>query len=301
MKWITLYGSVILTFWGWSCDICGGVPGNASIGLMASTQFHMIGLKSTMSCYRSYLSGILHSREFLLQQELTGRWQLAPKWQIMASIPYQFSIQQRDLGQDAVAGFGDPSWMVNRVLVHRKDSLNITRSFLSIALGVKVPLGKRAPEKSMIRNLYPGTGAWNLNAVLLYTTRLKRQVSWQQEGSISYKFSDSYGFRYGNTYSLASTLVWNRKAGLGRLILGAGLRLDDFEASTLHSMGMSGYNNQGVSLSSQCSLNYMGYRWLWGVNLKNPLVQNFNQGSMKQGLSASLSISYLLISQHQKK
>jgi len=294
MKIMSLVGCVFLTYSIWSCDICGGVSGNAYIGLLASTQFHMIGMKSNFNSYRSYLEGIVHSRERLFQQELTGRWQLAPRIQLIGSIPYQIGMQKRDLGTDIISGLGDPRLVVNYILLHQKDDDMSTRNFLSLGGGIKSPLGKKAPETSMIRNLYPGTGAWNISGLLVFTKRITHSISLQQEGICTFKTSDKSGFRYGNTYSYSATLVWNKKVGIGRIICGPGLMLEYFDASTNHGLPLEGYNNQGYLGEGQLNIHYLSYRWLWGMNVKQPIIQNFNEGSMKQGPFVSISLSYLI-------
>lgn len=300
MKFMNILGFVLWTISVWSCDVCGGVSGNASIGLLASTQFHTIGIKSSINTYRSFLNGIVHSREQIAQGELTARWQPRTRWQISANIPYQLGIQKRDLGSDFIHGLGDPRILVNHVLVHQKDSNQATRNFLSLGLGIKTPWGRRAPASSMIRNLYPSSGAWNFSTVLLLTNRLTKRVSLQQEGIYTYKMRDSNGYRYGNTYSYAVTLVWSKSLGLGRLLVGPGLQVERFGASTKDGLPVNGYNDQGYVLESQVSINYLSTQWLWGLNVLQPLQQNFNQGSMKQGIRLSFTLSYL-ITKNKKK
>jgi hypothetical protein len=300
MKFMNMFGIVLWTFSAWSCDVCGGVSGNASIGLLASTQFHTIGIKSSLNTYRSYLNGIVHSREYIAQGEVIARWQPHARWQISANIPYQVGRQKRDLGSDFIQGLGDPRILVNHVLVHQKDSNQATRNFLSLGLGIKAPWGRRAPASSMIRNLYPSTGAWNFSTVLLFTNRLTEHVSLQQEGIYTYKMRDASGYRYGNTYSYAVTVVWNKSLGIGRLLVGPGLQLERFGASTEDGLPVSGYNNQGFVFESQVSVNYLSYNWLWGLNVIQPLQQNFNQGSMKQGIRVSCTLSYLITKNSKK-
>lgn len=297
---MNIFGFVFWTFSVWSCDVCGGVSGNASIGLLASTQFHTIGIKSSIDSYRSYLYGIVHSREYIAIGEVTARWQPHEKWQISANIPYQMGVQKRDLGSNFIQGMGDPRILVNHVFMHQKDSNLITRNFLSLGLGIKTPLGQRAPASSMIRNLYPGTGAWNFSTVLLFTNRLTKRVSLQQEGIYTCKMQDANGYRYGNTYSYAVTLVWNKSIGLGRLLVGPGLQLERFGASKEDGHPLSGYNNQGYVYDSLVSVNYLNYNWLWGINVIQPLQQNFNQGSMKQGIRMSFTLSYLITKNSKK-
>jgi len=89
-------------------------------------------------------------------------------------------------------------------------------------------------------------------------------------------------------------VVWNKSLGIGRLLVGPGLQLERFGASTEDGLPVSGYNNQGFVFESQVSVNYLSYNWLWGLNVIQPLQQNFNKGSMKQGIRVSCTLSYLI-------
>jgi len=300
MKPLLFTGMVLWSAWAWSCDVCGGVSGNATIGLLASTQFHMIGFKSGYKTYKSYFQGIQHSREYIFEQDITARWQVSPRWQILGSIPYQTGLQKRDLGSDLVHGLGDPQILVNRVLFHARDSMLNTRSFLSFGVGIKIPAGKKAGATSMIRNLYPSTGAWNLSGLLTYTPSISRRLSLQNEVGFTAKFKDSYGYKYGNTSSFSSMLVGNFQQGQGRWLVGVGCRGEYFGASTIENQPLEGFTHQGYDISGQLALHYIAKQWLWSMNIKQPIYQNFNQGSLKQGLQGSIAAAYLITKNSKK-
>ena len=59
-----------------ACDICGGVSGNATIGLFASTKYHMLGVKTGGQSFKSLMDGIVHSREYLFRNEFNFRFQI---------------------------------------------------------------------------------------------------------------------------------------------------------------------------------------------------------------------------------
>ena len=55
----------LLFFSSKACDMCGGVSGNASIGLFAANQFHYLGLRSNFRDYSLYMHGIRQADQLL--------------------------------------------------------------------------------------------------------------------------------------------------------------------------------------------------------------------------------------------
>lgn len=277
----------------WSCDICGGVSGNASIGLFASTQFHMIGLKTGSSSFKSYLHGIEHSRENLWSTEVSCRWQIGKRLQLMASVPYQFGFQTTDLSKAYISGLGDPTAILNGILVNQKDSTGRVRQFLSLGIGLKAPFGKWNP-KSEVRNLYPGSGAYNILGMLNYTTPIKPKWTLQSEIVYNYKLSDTSGFRYGNVFSLTETMIGNYKWGIGRFIPGFGIGFSNFGKVSVSDNGSNEMGYNGNMLNLKAHLNYLTYRWLWTSQIEIPVAQNVNNRNVKQKLMAQIGFSYLI-------
>lgn len=277
----------------WSCDICGGVSGNASIGLFASSQFHMIGLKTGSNTFQSYLHGIAYSKEKRYTSEINCRWQVGKRVQFMASIPYQFAIQKTDLNKALIQGMGDPSLLLNGILVNRKDSSGRIIQFLSLGFGIKAPFGKWDPA-SDLRNLYPGSGAYNLLGILNYTVPIHSKWSMQSEVAYSYKLADSEGFRYGNVFSLTETATGNYKWGKGRFIPGIGFGYSNFGKVSAVNILDNEMRYDGNVLTAKMHFNYLTYRWLWTTQIDLPVAQNFNNGSIKQKLMAQIGCNYLI-------
>jgi hypothetical protein len=295
MKHIMLF---ILLFVGrfelLACDICGGVSGNASIGMFASSNFHMLGLKTQNQSFASYLNGIRHSREFIWRNEIIGRIQISKRFQLMAIIPYQFAWQQRDLGSDFRSGIGDPLIVGNTILIHKKDTTGLTKHFLSGAAGLKFPLGAFGSNESALMNLYPGTGGFDGMLMINYTKGWKKGWSIQNEASWSIKTANKFGYRYGDVVQFASNLVKNQKWNSMRFIPALGIVFNHFAPSRQNGIVLESSNNSGYVLSNKLSLNIMSYKWLISLGTQIPLIQNINKGITKQLFSAEISATYLL-------
>lgn len=294
MRFFLLSWSLFLSASIFACDVCGGVSSNASIGLFASTKFHTIGYKSSMRSFTSYLYGIRHSREYLFTQELQFRTQLHPRIQLIGSLPFQNALQLRDLGSDVVFGIGDPNLIGNFVLFQNRDSLGMSKNFLSVGLGVKFPLGKNVPSSNVLKNLYPGTGSWDYLLLANYTKQFSSKWGWQSEASYSLKGTDKYNFRYGNATQISSQGFTNRAVGSYRLIIATGLTFEQHQASRNNGAIDSSITNSGYILSAKASVNLLTYRWLWSFNLQQPIKQNVNSSTIFQNLSAGLSLNYLI-------
>ncbi len=278
----------------YSCDICGGVNGNASIGLFASNRFHTFGLKSGFRTYSTYMYGIRHTQEFIWSNELQFRTQLHKRIQLMGSLPYQSAIQKTDLSTDVVFGLADPNLMLNFILIQKQDSSGITKDFLSLGGSLKMPIGKNVSTQSALKNLYPGTGSWDETLILNYLHQFGKKVGWQTELSYAFKGKDKYQYRYGNTFSVSSQAVYSQKVASYRLIASLGALFDNHAASTTNRIVDPTAANNGFVVSAKASVNLLTYRWLWSVYAMQPVAQNINQGTIKQQISCGLSLNYLI-------
>ena len=277
-----------------ACDICGGVSSNASIGLFASTKFHTIGIRSSYRCFSTYMNGIRHSSEYLFGQEIQFRTQLHEKVQLLGAIPFQSAIQKRDFGSDFINGFGDPNLISNFILFQDRDSNGINKNFLSMGIGMKAPIGKTVESSDGLKNLYPGTGSWDYIFLSNYTHQFLKSWGWQTELSYSIKGKDRFGFQYGNAFQLSGQAFKNFKLAFFRLIVATGFNFEHHSSSRINGSKTISNGNDGIVFSAKASLNLLTYRWLWSINIQNPVSQNLNDGTIRQRLSGSISANYLL-------
>jgi hypothetical protein len=283
-----------------ACDICGGVSGNATIGLFASTKYHMLGVKTGVQSFKSLMDGILHSREYLFRNEFNFRFQFHKRIQVIGVIPYQLGFQKRDLGNDLVQGLGDPMAMLNGILWHKKDTNGRAIHFLSCGFGIKLPLGRVGSNSSAIKNLYPGTGAWEELLILNYTSTLNRSWSIQNELSYAFKQSNNTGYKYGNSSQVSITAVNNRKLRFRRLISSVGLVYTHFEPSIVDGEVLIVNSNRGYVLAPRASINLIGFSWIYSLQCQIPMSQNLNNRSIKQTSGIEAEITYLVKTKSKK-
>lgn len=277
-----------------ACDICGGVGSNVSIGILAATKFHTIGFKSTYRHFSSYLFGIQHSNESIFLQELRFRAQLNKRFQLLGSIPYQFSFQSHDTGSESINGFGDPNLLLNGILLHKKDTNGLDQHFLTLGFGLKFPLGKNVTSSSNLKNLYPGTGSLDYLVISTYTHQFTSKFGWQTELSYSLKGTDKYAFKYGNSTQLNTQLYYSKKLKEYRLIFALGAVFDHFESTSIEGKIDPVIDWKGQVLALKSSLNLFTYNWLWTVSVQQPVQQSSRNGSVLQHTSASVSLNYLI-------
>jgi hypothetical protein len=277
-----------------ACDICGGVSGNASIGLFASTKFHTIGYRSTYRSFTSYLYGIRHSQEFLFSQDIQFRAQIHKRIQLIGAIPYQLAYQKRDLGSDFVRGVADPNLIGNFILIQQQDSTGVSSNFLSFGMGVKLPLGKNVPGTNVLKNLYPGAGSWDYLFLSNFTKQFSKSWGWQTEASYALRGKDKYGFQYGNTAQLVCQVFKSSSISAYRMIVAAGINYEHHLSSRTNGQIVEGITNAGYILSGRVSVNLLTYRWLWSLSIQQPVFQHVNDGIIRQRLSGTISLNYLL-------
>ncbi|MEN9973589.1 MAG: hypothetical protein RIS20_1936 [Bacteroidota bacterium] len=301
MKYFFLFGMLLSYVKLSACDLCGGVGSNASIGIFAANQFHLVGWRSQVRSFDSYLYGIKHSSETFWQNDLTFRTQLGRKVQVYCSIPFQVARQKTDFNATVTQGMGDPNVLFTYALIDRKDSLHITKDFLNIGLGVKMPFGKSGNYPVDLKNLYPGTGSWDGLFLANYTHRIGTRFSFQAEASHTLKGADQTAFRYGNSTQVSSVFIYNQKVKSSRFISSLGLQQDWFAASSYQGVQLTEKANNGYVGSAKASINLLTYNWLFSIQAQKSLFQQLSQGAMQQKFVLGLSVHYLIKKkQHEK-
>ena len=258
-----------------ACDVCGGVGSTPSIGLFASTRFHLVGFHSSYKSYNSYLYNIRHSSEKLLVSDLNFRVQLHKRVQLIGSMPYQLSFQKTDFGSKLVHGFGDLNLISNFIVLNKRDSSGLSRNFLSIGAGLKLPTGKNGQASDPLKNLYPGTGSWDWTLIGNYIRQFSPKWGWQSELSYSIKGKDVNDFKYGNVLSLNSQAILNSKFKAYRLISSFGFNGEHHDETSFDSNSLElSKRYGGYILSARSSVNLMTFRWLFSVYIQQPFLQN---------------------------
>jgi hypothetical protein len=298
------YNILMLVLFCWTssraCDVCGGVTNTSSLGVLASTQYHFIGLKTEFKSFSSYLYGIPHSKEKLIRTEIMGRLQLHRRAQLLISIPLQSAWQTDDFGRTQVTGLGDIQSTVNAILFHRSDSSEQVREFVSIGGGVKWPTGLNADYPDPQKNLYPGTGSLDalLSANMLH--RFKPRFAGQMELNYSIKGKDRVGFQYGQSGMITLSAIYEQPVRQSRLFVSVGPAVEWNARSSYSGVSLQSTYSKGWQFAFKASVNGMLRNWLWSIGTHLPVVQYSFSGNVKQWPSIQAAFNYLIAKKSKK-
>lgn len=278
-----------------ACDICGGVGPNASIGVLANSQFHTIGINNTFRQFNNSMNGIVHTQTLVCQHDLAFRWQVNPRIQFHCMTPYTM-IRSKDVFTSTTnQGLGDVQLLVNGTLLRHTDTMGTTTNFISIGSGLKLPTGAYNKGVSMNQNLYPGSGSFDALLLLNGYKKLDKHLGVQMEGSFCRKGSNPSGYKYGNSQQLSLTAVVNKKLSNYRLLGNFGLNYDHFNASRINKEALSvGQNNAGYQLQAKLGLYLLTYRLMWSLIAYQPLTQNLNNGQTTIRNTIQFNVQYFI-------
>lgn len=277
-----------------ACDICGGVASNVSIGVLANSNFHIVGIRNTYRSYTSYINNIKHATDRMYSQELYLRYQWNKNWQMYGSFQHQLAFQKRDFGSELISGITDPTLLVNRLLINNQDSTGRTLDFLMVGVGLKFPIGKNVSSSNNLKNLYPGTGSFDVLLLANYTRQLTKKLALQVETSYFIKGKDKWGYSYGNSFQGTLSLVHSQSIQSYRLVSAFGFVSEDFQASKINGIELVTASNRATILSGKINLNLFTKRWVWSIFTQYPLAQQSQEIQIKRNLSGGIGLLYLI-------
>jgi hypothetical protein len=274
---------------------------NPNIGLFAaSTTFHQVGFSLNYRSFNTFLYGVEHSSERLSLSSLNVRWQLTKRVQFLASVPHQLGVQKTATARYVVSGLGDPTLIGNFIVVDKKDTLGLTRQFLSFGAGSKLPLGLSTNPDDELKNMYPGTGSTDFLLLSNYLHQFNQSLGFQAEMSYVMRGADQFAYQLGNSFSLQSQIFYRKKHKSKLFISSFGLQFDEQEPSTLNRIIPEGNPNNMRVLSARSGFNVLVNRWLWSAQLQLPLYQKINGGTVKQVLNGTIGMNYFITKKQRK-
>lgn len=283
-----------------ACDVCGCASSSFSLGLLPSSNHHLLGLRTNIRAFRTThppLFGVQEpsSKELFTSTDLYGRWKISRRFQLLAVVPYVVNLQSAGERSLNIHGIGDVTALGNFVFVNNTDSL--TRHFKqsgTFGLGVKAPTGRYDNTNINNRNMLPGTGTVDLVATLNYSVQ-KASWGYLSESSFTYKTANRYGYQFG--HSLGTTHLafyrWMLNENL-RILPQLGANLNHNFRDRSHGKITDDSYNGGMILNAQATVSVLYKNWAFSASYFAPVYQHLANGYVDQLSGCRFSLNYFI-------
>lgn len=286
-----------------ACDVCGCSGSNQYIGILPQFYKHFLGLQYQ---YRTFSSEHIpfragddpeHSTEQYQTVQLTGRYYLSRRVQLLAFVPYHFNRKDEDGVITHSNGVGDASVLANVSILATKDSSSSFQHQLLAGGGLKLPTGHHDALASMgndgLPNMQPGTGSWDFLANINYTVR---RGGFGANADVTYTqtTANHESYKYGNRLSAGITgfYWWQRKEV--RLLPQAGVRYN-YAAMDWDNYRKGWINDVSGGHQLFAAIGAQAYYQSWGVQLMyyHPLEQHYAGGLVEAGTHTEATLFFL--------
>lgn len=288
-----------------ACDVCGCGGGNAGAGMgfMPTNDFHYIGIRSNYRHYysreESIITGTTTSNEYFFLSELVAKYQLTKRWQLIGLLPYSNVNQHKNNVVSSQSGLGDISLLSYYTPILKKDSTGLIRHQLNLGIGLKMPSGKYAASAHEMSNIYPGTGAFDIQFSANYLVQ-KKKHGYQFEASNTIRLENKYGYQYGNATSVGANYFLSLRLNRNLFRPFIGFQSNYYAKDVIDRVIVGESVNYGTVLTGKIGLNYMRSTWFASISGQLPIYQNIGNGAVQQKETVQVSINYL-IPKKQKK
>lgn len=296
MKLITTLAIVIFSFHSISCEVCGCSSTAGSIGIIGSSNFHLVGFSFGARSFNSTHPDLFghgnveNSSEFFMQGNLLAKFQVSKRFQVYANIPVVYNQQRREGKTSIAQGLGDITASTRFLAFSHADTVRKRALSLQIGAGVKAPTGKYSKDAHETTNMYPGTGSWdfpfNLN---LFFQSKKWNIQFENLFNVTSKNSAKY--RFGNGYQSVFYSGYNFKAGRGTISPGIGVQFDYLFHSEIDGSSANTFNG-GHLLTILPGINFEFRRIFASIRYFQPLNQYLSKGYTKNNGQMSVAIYY---------
>lgn len=209
LVWFLIFGGANQVL---ACDVCGCATSAFTVGMLPTSKYHLVGVRTTFRWFESYPAPDGHgfngnSTQFFTSTDLVGRYRIGSRFQVQAFIPFVHN-QKTDSVTTSIQGLGDIVVLGNYVFVDNMDSL--TRKFRNagtIGLGVKAPSGQFFKLGFDEVNMMPGTGSTDFIANVNYALQY-RNFGLQNESAFTYKTENKYKYQFGNALSTSQVVYY---------------------------------------------------------------------------------------------
>jgi hypothetical protein len=283
-----------------ACDVCGG-SGAFYNGMLPLYYKHFVGFRYRFSSFRSDLghqSAVSeYSQEYYHSFELTGRFFLHRKVQLLAFLPVNYHQQFSSNESVSIAGQGDLSVMAlydlyNSSLINEKP----LKHKLLLGGGVKLPTGpfqKRNQDGELLNPAFQiGTGSFDFIINSVYTLRYK-SIGLNVNAAYKINLPDKNDYKFGNQFSATTTffVLYKSKKSEDGLLSKFGL---SFENANYNLKG--GYkrvSTGGNILFASAGFDIYYKKINIGINFQYPVYQLVSEGLVSAGLQSTININYL--------
>lgn len=280
---------------GRACDVCGCGLSTGSLGFLPLQQRHFLGIRSQFQRFQTLgHEGTAGSEERFRTLELWGRWQLAPRWQLIGLIPYQSAERQFSDGTRTIGkGWGDVSLLTQYTLLDpRRHIGRAWQHSFQVGAGIKLPTGKyqytATDGSALTANLQPGTGS---SDGLLTATYILRHdaLGIYLDGTARLTTANSNHYRFGNRLNSGARLFWWKPFRGFTIVPHAGILLDaaDLDADQGKYQGETGGYSLYSSLGTEVYIGSLALGLLWQAPIVHHLAENLVTPHQRLSVSAT--------------
>jgi hypothetical protein len=208
---VTLIAVMTVYTASWCCDVCGCAAGINNVGILPGFNKHFMAIRwNERSFVSSHIaawgvenkSGNMKSREYFNTIDLWGRYYVHNRIQLFAFIPFSVNIKNTlQYGAERFIGLSDVSLISNYILINTTDSIGRkVKHNVMIGGGIKLPTGAygiKDRNETLIPNMQPGTGSFDMLLNLVYNMRLR---SYGLNYDVNYRINtpNRHQYRFGN-------------------------------------------------------------------------------------------------------
>jgi len=296
MKLITTMMIVVFSFHSLSCEVCGCSSTTGSIGIIGSSNYHLVGFSYGGRSFNSTHPDIFghgnveNSSEFFMQTNLLAKFQVSKRFQVYANVPFVYNQQRREGETSITQGLGDITTSTRFLVFSHADTVRKRALSLQIGPGIKAPTGKYSRDAHETTNMYPETGSWDFpfNLNLFFQTK-KWNVQFENLFNVTTQNSAKY--KFGNAYQSVVYGGYKIKAGRGIISTGIGVQFDYLFHSEIDGSSKNTFNG-GHLLTVLPGVNFEFNRIFASIRYFQPLSQHLSKGYTKNNGQLSVSIYY---------
>ena len=271
-----------------ACDVCGGSASNQYSGILPKSTYNFIGIQYAHNSFSSAHPSLFENRpderstDYYNTAMVWGRYNIRPRLQVFAFLPYRYNLQRNDTGATSMSGIGDVSFLASFILLKDDPEGSGLEQQLLAGAGLKLPAGRytgvTARDRQGLPNMQPGTGSWDLIANANYTLR-HRSSGINLDGSYTATTAAKDQYKYGNRLSVGLLVFRAFRLREFSIMPQAGIRYeyalhdyDNYERRWLNAQ--SGGYMTFATLGAQVSRKRLGLRCSYQL----PVAQHYGAG-----------------------